>query len=126
MNMYDAKGGYLGSTEVTHIYRGRFHACRRKGQPHRSAETSSRLQMASSVDGGVSIVRTLQADAAPHNAFRELPEDNFRFTVAHADTGLFEARKEGYLRRPADDHLISTEGRLRPTEDLRQADDVLI
>ena len=32
MNIYDAKWGYLGSTEVTHIYRGHFHACRRKGQ----------------------------------------------------------------------------------------------
>ena len=28
MNIYDAKWGYLGSTEVTHIYRGHFHACR--------------------------------------------------------------------------------------------------
>ena len=81
--------------------------------------------MASSVDGGLSIGRTLQADSAPPDDFRGLPEDNFRFTVAHADRGLFEARKEGYLRRPAEDPLRSTEGRLRPTEDLRQADGAL-
>ena len=81
--------------------------------------------MASSVDGGLSIGRTLQADAAPPDDFRGLPEYNFRFTVAHADRGLFEARKEGYLGRPAEDPLRSTEGRLRPTEDLRQADSAL-
>ena len=56
--------------------------------------------------------RTLQADGAPPDDFSRLPEDNFRFTVAHADKGLFEARKEGYLRRPAEDPLRSTEGRL--------------
>ena len=39
--------------------------------------------------------RTLQADGAPPDDFSGLPEDNFRFTVAHADKGLFEARKEG-------------------------------
>ena len=46
-------------------------------------------------------------------------------TLAHAERGLFEARKEGYLRWPAEDPLRSTEGRLRPTEDLRQADGAL-
>ena len=45
--------------------------------------------------------------------------------MAHADRGLFEARKEGNLRRPAEDPLRSTEGRLSPTEDLRQADGAL-
>ena len=34
MNNYDAKGGYLGSAEVTHIYRRRLHECKRKGLPH--------------------------------------------------------------------------------------------
>ena len=76
--------------------------------------------MASSVDGGLSIKRTLQADGAPPDDFRGLPEDNVRFIVAHADRGLFEARKEGYLKRLAEDPLRSTEGRLRLTEDLRQ------
>ena len=87
----------------------------------RSAETSSRLQMASSVNGGLSIRRTIQANVAPPDAFIGLSENNFRFIVAHADRGLFKARKEGYLRRPAEDPLRLTEGRLRPTEYLRQA-----
>ena len=34
MNIYEAQGGYLGSAEVTHTYRGRFHVSRRKGLPH--------------------------------------------------------------------------------------------
>ena len=75
--------------------------------------------------GGLSIGRTLQADGAPPDGFRGLPEDNFRFTVAHADRGLFEARREGYLKRPVEDPLRSNEGRLRPTEDIRKADGAL-
>ena len=81
--------------------------------------------MASSVDGGLSIGRTLQPDSEPPDNFRELHEDNFKFTVAHADRCLFEARKEACLRRPAEDPLRSTEGRLRPTDYLRQADGAL-
>ena len=81
--------------------------------------------MASSVDGGLCIERTLQADGAPPDEFRGLPEDNFRFLLSHADRGLFEARKEGYFKRLAEDPLRSTEGRLRLTEDLRQADGAL-
>ena len=81
--------------------------------------------MASSVDGGLSFGRTLQAGGAPPDDFKGLPEDNFRFAVVHADRCLFEVRKEGYLRRPAEGPLRSTEGRLRPTEDLRQADSAL-
>ena len=30
VNIYDGKWGYAGSTEVTSIYQGRFHACRRR------------------------------------------------------------------------------------------------
>ena len=78
--------------------------------------------MASSVDEGLSIGKTLQADGAPPDNFRDLHEDNFRFTVAHADRCIFEARKEAYLRRQAEDPLRSTEGSLRPTDNLRQAD----
>ena len=81
--------------------------------------------MASSVDGELSIGRTLQADGSPPDDFRGLPEDNFRFAVAHADRVLLEAWKEGYLRRPAEDPLRSNEGRLRPTENLRQSDGAL-
>ena len=75
----------------------------------KSAETSSRLQMASSADGGLSIEIILQADFALPDDFRGRPESNFRFTVAHADRCLFEARKENYLRRPAEGPLRSTE-----------------
>ena len=81
--------------------------------------------MASSVDGGLRIERTLQADGAPPDEFRGLPEDNFIFLLSHADRGLFEARKEGYFKRLAEDPLRSTEDRLRLTEDLRQADGAL-
>ena len=84
-----------------------------------SAETSSQLQMASSDDGGLSIGRTLQADGTPPDDFRGISEDNFRFTVVHADRGSFEARKEGCLTRPAQGPFRSTEGPLRPTEDLQ-------
>ena len=84
----------------------------------RSAETSSQLQIACSVDEGLSIERTLQADGAPPDTLRGLSGDNFRFTVAHADRGLFEARKEGYLRQSADGPLKLAEGPFRPTEDL--------
>ena len=73
--------------------------------------------MASSVDGGLSIGKTLQADGASPDNFRGLSEDNFRFTVARADRGLLEGQKEGYLRRPVEDPLRSTEGRLKLTED---------
>ena len=34
MNIFDTKVGHLGSAEVTHIHRGRFHPRRRKGPPH--------------------------------------------------------------------------------------------
>ena len=60
----------------------------------RSAETSSRLQIAYSVDEGLSIKRTLQADSAPPDTLRGLSGDNFRFTVAHADRGLFEVERK--------------------------------
>ena len=33
-NIHDSKGDHLRSTEVTHIYQGRLHACRCKGLPH--------------------------------------------------------------------------------------------
>ena len=36
------------------------------------------------------------------------------------DKGTFEAPKEDHLRRPIYGHLRSTEGSLRPTEDLRK------
>ena len=59
---------------------------------------------------GLSIRRTLQADGAPPDDFRGLPEVNFIFKVAHADRAslqhsLFAVRKEGYLRRPAEGPL---------------------
>ena len=120
MNIYVAKGGYLRSTEVTHIYLPRVLSClpaqSTVSRAEGSAETSSRLQKASSVDGGLSIGRTLQADGASPDDFRGLPEDNFRFTVAHADRGLFEARKEGYLgdrQRILSDQLKAVSGRRR-------------
>ena len=56
---------------------------------------------------------------APPDDFRVFPEYNFRFTVAHADGGLFAAHNEGYLRRPAENPLRLTEGHLRTMEDLR-------
>ena len=82
--------------------------------------------MASSVDEGLSNRENPpgQCGALPYD-FRGLPEDNFRFTVAHADRDLFEARMEGYFRRPAEDPLRSNKGRLRPTDDLRHADGAL-
>ena len=40
-------------------------------------------------------------------------------------TEASEARREGYLARLAEGPLRSSEGRLRPTEDLRQADGAL-
>ena len=98
MNFYDANGGQLGSKEITqytHVPIAlsclQVHGTARRAE--RSQKASSRLQMASSVDGGLSIGRTLQAVGAPPDAFRGIPDDNFRFTVAHADRGLFEARK---------------------------------
>ena len=54
---------------------------------------------------GLSSRKTLQADGAPPDDFRGLTEVNFRFTVAHADRGLFAVRNEGYLRRPAEGPL---------------------
>ena len=128
MNIYDAKGAPQVDRD-THIPKPRALSClqaqRTASRADKSAGKSSRLQMASSVDERLSIGRTLQADSAPPDDFRGPPEDNFRFTVAHTDRGLFEARKEGYLRRPANGPLRSTEGRLRPTEDRRQADGAL-
>ena len=38
--------------------------------------------------------------------------------MAHADRGLFEARKEGYLRQSAEGPLKLADGPFRPTEDL--------
>ena len=55
--------------------------------------------MTSSVDGGLSTGRALQAVNASPEAFRGASEDNFRFTVAHADRDLFKAPSKGYLRR---------------------------
>ena len=53
-----------------------------------SAETSSRLQIGSLVDGGLSIGRSLQAVGAPHYSFRGLSEDHFRFIVAHEEASF--------------------------------------
>ena len=122
MNICDPKMG------VSRVDRGYIHipralsclqAQRTVSRAERSAATSSRLQNASSVDRGSSIGRTLQTDGAPPDDFTILPEDNVRFTVAHADRGLFEARKEGYPKRPAEGPPRSTKGRLRPTEDIQ-------
>ena len=52
--------------------------------------------MASSVGGGFSNVRTLEANGAPPEAFRDLYEDHFGCLAADADRDLFEARKEDY------------------------------
>ena len=89
----------------------------------RSAETSSRLQMASLVDGGKVIGRTLQADGAPPDDLKGVPGNNCRYTVVHADIDLFQAREEGYQTRTAQRPLRSNEGLLRPTEDLLRHDD---
>ena len=53
-------------------------------------------QMTSSVGGGFSNVRTLEANGAPPEAFRDLYADHFGFLAADADRDLFEARKEDY------------------------------
>ena len=39
MNIYDAKWGYIGSTEVTHIYRGHFHGAGAKVKQDRSSRS---------------------------------------------------------------------------------------
>ena len=75
MNIYDAKGVHLGSKEVTRIYQGTrvfsyMHSPMTVSRAERSAETFSRMPMASSVDGGLSIRRTLRADVAPPDDFR--------------------------------------------------------
>ena len=58
-------------------------------------------QMASSVGGGFSNVRTLKANGAAPEAFRGLSEDHFGFIAHNADRDPFDARKEDYLRRLA-------------------------
>ena len=47
-----------------------------------------KTQMASSVGGGFSNVRTLKANGAPPKAFRGLTEDHFGLIVADADRSL--------------------------------------
>ena len=60
----------------------------------KSTDTSSRLQMASLVDEGLSIGRALQAVGAPADSFSGLSEDHFKFKVAHAEASL---SKDGNL-----------------------------
>ena len=55
-------------------------------------------QMTSSVGGGFSNVRTLEANGAPPEAFRYLYEDHLGLLAADADRDLFEARKKYYIR----------------------------
>ena len=50
-----------------------------RSRAKRSVETSSRLQTASSVEGGLSIGRILQVDGAPPDDSTRLPEDDVRF-----------------------------------------------
>ena len=78
MDIYDAKGGHLGSTEDTDIpgALSYLQAQRSISRSERSAATSSRLQMAFLVDRGLSIGRTLQTDGASPDDFKGLPEDN--------------------------------------------------
>ena len=115
MNIYDAKGNHLRSTEVTHICRGRFHVCRCKGLPHMQRNLQRHPHDCRwpvwLMEDYLSIRRALWADVTPLDAARGRSEDNFRFTVAYAHIGPFGPQKEGYLRRLA-------QGPLRPMEDL--------
>ena len=77
--------------------------------------------MTSSVDGGLSIGRILQADGAPRDDFRGLPEDDFRFTLAHTEASLKPSRNAtlGDRQRILSDQL---RGPFRLMEDLIRAE----
>ena len=112
VNIYDGKGGYDESTEVTSIPIPRALPCR---DMQRSAETSSRPQMVSSVDWGLSIWRTTKADGAPTNDFTRLPEDNVRFERLMQTGDSLKPGKNVILsdRKILSDQLRAVSGRQR-------------